>query len=121
MATIIVLHKNTDLSNTYKIIKEKTFSVEPGEYGPYQMLTKDDFAYDYVWLADDSAPASGVIATGETKTITYLYGHTISVDSVFKSTWHIQQLRLIEGNHHPSKRNVHRNKRVLRLLRAGKD
>jgi hypothetical protein len=67
-ATIIVKHIDTEDSS---VLDTDTYTVPAGEYGPYSVNSY--LGYDAGALATGSAPASGTIAGGETKTITYNY------------------------------------------------
>ena len=71
--TIIVVHKDA-VDGT--ILKQTSYTVNAGNYGPYNAET---FAgYGAGTLAPGSAPASGTINVGETKTITYLYPRVVT-------------------------------------------
>jgi len=65
--TINVYH----LSSTGDVLLFETYSVPAGPYGPYNSKTFS--GYGQGQLAPGSAPASGTIAAGETKNITYFY------------------------------------------------
>lgn len=67
-ANIHVVHKDRE---TGEILKEDTYSVDPGVYGPYNAMTFN--GYGSGALAAGSALASGTISAGQTITITYLY------------------------------------------------
>ena len=65
-ATVIVKHICGQM-----ILEENSYEVTPGGYGPYLSKNFEGFVYDKI--APGSAPASGTIQTGETRTITYEY------------------------------------------------
>ena len=66
--TIVVTHKDRE---TNEILRQDTFTVDPGPYGPYNPITLT--GYSAGSLAPGSDPASGTIAAGQTRNITYLY------------------------------------------------
>jgi uncharacterized repeat protein (TIGR02543 family) len=66
--TINVIHKD---AVSGAILSDVTHTVSPGAYGPYGPQTFANYGVGV--LAVGSAPASGTINAGETKTITYQY------------------------------------------------
>jgi uncharacterized repeat protein (TIGR02543 family)/uncharacterized repeat protein (TIGR01451 family) len=70
-ATIDVIHRDADDES---IIKQDTFTVSPGAYGPY--LAQVFAGYGIGTLAPGSAPAFGLANSGQSITITYEYQKT---------------------------------------------
>ena len=66
----IIKVKHVSLSTGATLLEEE-YTVTPGAYGPYDPITFD--GYDPGQLAPGSDPASGTVAAGETKNITYNY------------------------------------------------
>jgi hypothetical protein len=74
-ATITVMQVD---DTTWAILKQDTFTLPVGDYGPYNASS---FAgYGAGVLAAGSEPASGTIAAGEAKTITYRYTAATVID-----------------------------------------
>ena len=65
---INVIHKNAANGT---ILSQNSYKVNPGNYGAYNQLSFTGYGYGF--LVSGSAPASGTIAAGETKTIIYQY------------------------------------------------
>ena len=75
---ISVLHRDEDTGAVLKQIGEY---VNPGEYGPYEVMTFPGYKPGY--LAPNSDPASGTIGAGERRNITYLYSHTAGKATIY--------------------------------------
>jgi hypothetical protein len=103
-AVVNVIHKDKD---TGLVLDQQTYTEEPGAYGPYGPQTFT--GYGTGALAPDSDPATGTIAAGETKNITYLYETmastgTIEVKHVDKDTGAILEsdsITVAAGNYGP--------------------
>jgi uncharacterized repeat protein (TIGR02543 family) len=77
-ATINVIHKD---GISGEILKEDSYKVSPGNYGPYNAETFT--GYRYIGLAGGSAPVSGTIRANETITITHLYEPAVTVTLIY--------------------------------------
>jgi hypothetical protein len=76
-ATINVVHKDI---TTEAILKQDAFKVPDGAYGPYNASSFNGYGAGV--LAIVSTPASGTIANGETKTITYMYTKSTNNEAI---------------------------------------
>jgi len=69
--TVNVIHRDRE---TNAILREDNYSVDAGNYGPYNAMT---FAgYQAGTLAAYSAPATGTVGANQSVTVTYLYSKT---------------------------------------------
>ena len=103
-ATIIVQHVDQD---TRAVMKSNTYTVYAGSYGPYYPESFPGYGPGYI--VPGSAPASGTIEGGQTKTIQFMYRKLpvnayITVTHRDKDTWaplKVDTYTVVAGNYGP--------------------